>query len=134
MLSVSLYKCVLLSVFISVEYLLRFELTSVFFDLLLAKHNTTTARAIIHKRLSSIPRVSAPILTVQFSAVHRVRVNESNTKMIDKIQIIKCIYIIIFTHIYSGVARCPKVCVCVGGGGGGGTDTRDLCTFGKEPI
>ena len=35
----------------------------------------------------------------------------------------------------NGVARCQKVCVCGGGGGGGGgTQTRDLCTFGKEPI
>ena len=36
-------------------------------------------------------------------------------------------------------SKVPKsVCVCVGGGGGGGggggTQTRDLCTFGKEPI
>ena len=30
----------------------------------------------------------------------------------------------------SGVRRCQKV----GGGGGGGTQTRNLCTFGKEPI
>ena len=34
----------------------------------------------------------------------------------------QCIY------IYSGVAMCQKV------GGGGGTQTRDFCTFGKEPI
>ena len=34
-----------------------------------------------------------------------------------------------------------RVCVCYqkvgwggGGGGGGGTQTRNLCTFGKEPI
>ena len=34
--------------------------------------------------------------------------------------------------IGSGVGRCQKV----GGGvgGGGGTQTRNLCTFGKEPI
>ena len=30
------------------------------------------------------------------------------------------------TH-FSGVGRCQKV-------GGGGTQTRNLCTFGKEPI
>ena len=30
--------------------------------------------------------------------------------------------------------KVPKS-VCVwGGGGGGGTQTRNLCTFGKEPI
>ena len=28
--------------------------------------------------------------------------------------------------LYSGVGRCQKV--------GGGTQTRNLCTFGKEPI
>ena len=32
-------------------------------------------------------------------------------------------------NIISGVARCQKVW-----GGGGDTQTRDLCTFGKEPI
>ena len=29
--------------------------------------------------------------------------------------------------------RCQKVCVCVGGGGGG-TQTRNVCSFSKEPI
>ena len=29
---------------------------------------------------------------------------------------------------------CGCVWVGVGGGGGGGTQTRNLCTFGKEPI
>ena len=39
-----------------------------------------------------------------------------------------CIYV-------SGVGRCQKVCVCGGGGGGGGgTETRNLCTFGKERV
>ena len=33
-----------------------------------------------------------------------------------------------YIYIYSGVGRCQKV------GGGGGTQTRNLCTFGKEPI
>ena len=33
---------------------------------------------------------------------------------------------------FSGVGRCQKV--VGGGGGGGGTQTRDLSTFGKEPI
>ena len=37
-----------------------------------------------------------------------------------------------YIYIYSGVGRCQKV--CVGGGGGGGTHTRNVCTFGKEPI
>ena len=32
---------------------------------------------------------------------------------------------------YEGAKKC--VCVC-GGGGGGGTQTRNLCTSGKEPI
>ena len=35
-------------------------------------------------------------------------------------------FIIIIIYIYSGVGRCQKV--------GGGTQTRDLSTFGKEPI
>ena len=50
--------------------------------------------------------------------------------------------IYIYIYIISGVGTCQKcvcVCVCVGGGGwgqggGGGTQTRNLCTFGKEPI
>ena len=32
------------------------------------------------------------------------------------------------------VCVCVCVCVCGGGGGGGLTHTRNLCTFGKEPI
>ena len=40
------------------------------------------------------------------------------------------IHTYIHTYTYSGVAMCQKV----GGGGGGGTQTRDFCTFGKEPI
>ena len=34
----------------------------------------------------------------------------------------------------NGVARCQKVGGGGGGGGGVGTQTRDFCTFGKEPI
>ena len=46
-----------------------------------------------------------------------------------------CMYVFIYIYIYiyiyiSGVGRCQKVC----GGGGGGTQTRNLYTFGKEPI
>ena len=36
-------------------------------------------------------------------------------------------------NLCSGVAMCQKV-GGGGGGGGGGTQTRDFCTFGKEPI
>ena len=38
-------------------------------------------------------------------------------------------------YIYQWRRKVPKsVCVCGGGGGGLGTLTRNLCTFGKEPI
>ena len=44
-----------------------------------------------------------------------------------------CVASIYLCILCSGVGRCQKVCVC-GGGGGGGIQTRNLCTFGKEPI
>ena len=42
------------------------------------------------------------------------------------------IYIIILQRRRK-VPKSVCMCVCVGGGGGG-TQTRNLCTFGKEPI
>ena len=54
--------------------------------------------------------------------------------------IIIVVVVIIRYNIIQWRRKVPKsvcVCVCGGGGGGGvggGTQTRNLCTFGKEPI
>ena len=43
------------------------------------------------------------------------------------VRVYMCVYMYVFVNMYAVARQCAKKW-------GGGTQTRDFCTFGKEPI